>query len=133
MPFFIYFKRMENEFLHKINLEALKKESGLTPEEIAKIAGISDAKNIGKWAQDKEKGGSRPNYNALVRLLENGVTVETLFGVNYVSASERQKVFSSELLGDEEFQRGVQKAIEARVDSVMDARVEYILRQKGVI
>ena len=71
---------MDNDFLHKINLDALSKETRLSEEEIAKLAGISDPKNLGKWGQGKPNG-SRPNYNAFVRLLQNGATVETLFGV----------------------------------------------------
>lgn len=72
---------MDNEFLHKINLDALKKETNLSPDEIASLSGITDSKNLGKWSQDKERGGSRPNYNALVKLLEKGATTKTLFGV----------------------------------------------------
>ena len=100
---------MANDFLHKINLDALKKESGLTLEAIAELSGISDAKNLGKWAQDKGKGGSRPNYNALIRLIENGVTVKTLFGVE----PKEKKVLDAvpEEFDTPEFRDGVLRAI----------------------
>lgn len=78
---------MENDFLHKISIEKLSKDTGLPVEEIAKLAGIAEARNLGKWAQEKPNG-SRPNYNAIVRLLQKGATVETLFGVNYAATHQ---------------------------------------------
>ena len=53
---------MENDYLHKISVSSIEKETNLTREEIAKIAGIKDPKNLGKWGQSKPDG-SRPNYN----------------------------------------------------------------------
>jgi transcriptional regulator with XRE-family HTH domain len=73
---------MKNDYLHKISVKELSKDMGLTADEIAKLAGIKTARNLGKWAQSKPDG-SRPNYNAFISLLQNGATVETLFGVNY--------------------------------------------------
>lgn len=95
---------MDNDFLHKINLDALAKETRLSEEEIAKLAGISDPKNLGKWAQGKPNG-SRPNYNAFVRLLRNGATVETLFGVKYMPES-----IPAEVANDPNFKAGMDKA-----------------------
>ncbi|SHJ26520.1 hypothetical protein SAMN05720471_12412 [Fibrobacter sp. UWP2] len=71
----------ENKFLHKINLETLKKETGKTIEEIAKLVGIGP-KVVYKW-QYMHKDGSRPDFNAVVKLLQAGASVETLFGVDY--------------------------------------------------
>lgn len=73
---------MENDYLHKISIKKLSEDTGLSAEEVAKLAGIKTAKNLGKWAQSKPDG-SRPNYNAFVRLFQAGATVETLFGVEY--------------------------------------------------
>ena len=70
---------MENKFLHKINLETLKKETGMTLEEIADLVGIG-SKVVYKW-QYMHKDSSRPDFNAIVRLLEKGASTETLFGV----------------------------------------------------
>lgn len=100
----MYFWGMDNDFLHKINLDALSKETRLSEEEIAKLAGISDPKNLGKWGQGKPNG-SRPNYNAFVRLLQNGATVETLFGVEY-----RGTAIPPEVANDPNFQAGMDKA-----------------------
>lgn len=74
-------KKADEEFLHKIDLDALKKETGLSLDEIALLSGIKESRNLGKWAQGKDKSGSRPNYNAIVRLLQKGATQYTLFGV----------------------------------------------------
>lgn len=82
MAFFIYFRDMIKDYLHKISLDALFRETGLNAKQIAELAGISDPKNLGKWGQSKPDG-SRPNYNAFIRLLEKGASVETLFGVEY--------------------------------------------------
>ena len=80
-------KKAEEELLHNIDLEALKKETNLSLDEIAVLSGISDSKNLGKWSQGKPNG-SRPNYNAIVRLLQKGATVETLFGVDYAATHQ---------------------------------------------
>lgn len=108
---FIYFQYMANDFLHKIDLNALSAETGLSLEEIAKLVGISDPKNLSKWKQEKPDG-SRPKYNALIKLLKNGATVKTLFGVD---CSERKKVYPNippEFLESPEFHEGVKLAVE---------------------
>lgn len=88
-------KKAEEELLHNIDLEALKKETNLSLDEIASLSGIKDSKNLGKWAQGKPNG-SRPNYNAIIRLFQAGATVETLFGVEYnpkkPDATERKPI-----------------------------------------
>lgn len=82
MPFFFYFLEVENDFLHRINIHDLVKETGKTLDELAKLAGIKESRNLAKWSQSKEKGGSRPSFNAVVRLLSAGASTMTLFGVN---------------------------------------------------
>lgn len=99
---------MGNDFLHKINISELSKEMGLTTEEIANLAGISDPKNLGKWGQGKPNG-SRPNYNAFVKLLQNGATVETLFGVNYSSMHPNENTGNIRLT-DEDISRAFLRA-----------------------
>lgn len=74
-------KKAEEELLHNIDLEALEKETNLSLDEIAALSKIKDPKNLGKWSQGKPNG-SRPNYNAIVRLLRAGATTKTLFGVD---------------------------------------------------
>ena len=73
---------MENEFLHKINVSKVLEETGLDILGLSKLINV-DSQSIYRWAWDKSKSGNRPKYNAIVRLLENGATVETLFGVSY--------------------------------------------------
>lgn len=70
----------ENKFLHSINLDALKKETGKTIEEIAKLVGIGP-KVVYKW-QYMHKDGSRPDFNAVIKLLQAGASTETLFGIS---------------------------------------------------
>ncbi len=101
---------MDKNFLHKINLEALKKDTNLTLEDIAKLSGIKDPKNLGKRSQDKDKGGARPNYNAICRLIEKGATTKTMFGV-------------SAQIGDAEFREGMARAN----DPEFNAKVEKIV------
>ena len=72
---------LDNKYLQKVNLEALQKETGMNLVELAKLAEIGP-KVIYKWAY-MHKDSSRPSYNAIVRLLEKGASVETLFGVEY--------------------------------------------------
>lgn len=70
----------ENKFLQIVDLDALQKETGLSLEELAKLAEIGP-KVIYKWRYT-HKDSSRPSYNAIVRLLEAGATTKTLFGVD---------------------------------------------------
>lgn len=69
------------KYLQKVDLDALKRETGKTLEELAELADIGP-KVIYKWKY-MHKNSSRPSYNAMVRLFEIGATVETLFGVQY--------------------------------------------------
>lgn len=72
---------MENKFLHRINVEALKKELKMDVPSIAKLAGISE-NGVYKWAWAKESHGARPPFNAIIKLLQAGASTETLFGVS---------------------------------------------------
>lgn len=83
------FRRMsesENKYLQKVNLETLQKETGLDMKGLADLAGIGP-KVVYKWAY-LHKDSSRPDYNAIVRLLQKGATVETLFGVDYAATHQ---------------------------------------------
>lgn len=79
----------ENKFLQKVDLDALQKETGMDLKELASLAGIGP-KVIYKWSY-MHKDSSRPDYNAIVRLLERGATVETLFGVAYRKSDHIQE------------------------------------------
>ena len=95
---------VENKFLQKVNLDLLQKETGMDLKELASLAGIGP-KVIYKW-QYMHKDSSRPDYNAVVRLLEKGATVETLFGVEYKGRS-----VPAEVAGNPEFLAGVEHAL----------------------
>lgn len=75
-------ERVSEPLLHKINLDDLKKETGFsTVEEIGAFVGLSNPKGAYNWDKDKEDHGTRPKYNAIIRLLQKGATQKTLFGV----------------------------------------------------
>lgn len=100
------------EFLHNIDVNALKSELELDVQDIAELAGITE-NGVYKWAWPKVKNGTRPTYNAILRMLERGATVKTLFGIDYV---EKRKDVLPEIdkgiFDSPEFQEGVAKAIE---------------------
>lgn len=97
---------MDNDFLHKIDLETLKKEVGLSIEEIGNLAQLKNPKGVYNWSKDKANNGTRPPYNAVIRLLQKGATVETLFGVEY-----RGRSVPAEVAGNPEFLAGVEHVL----------------------
>lgn len=70
-------------FLHSIDIDRLKIETGLSIDEIARISELKNSKGVYAWKREGEKSGTRPSYNALIRLMCHGASVETLFGVEY--------------------------------------------------
>lgn len=82
---------MDKEFLHKINLDALQKEVNKSIYDIGILAELKNPKGVYKWAKGSEENGTRPSYNTLVRLLQNGASVETLFGVDYKSKNNAER------------------------------------------
>ena len=102
----------ENKFLHSINLDTLKRETGLTIEEIARAVGVGP-KVVYKW-QYMHKDGSRPDFNAIIKLLNAGASVETLFGVNYKpQLPETAIVPSQDFLNNPSVKEGLDNAFEA--------------------
>lgn len=88
----MYFSNVENDFLHKVNLDTLQKETGLSLQGIADLAEVS-VKTVYRWAWDKSKQGNRPSYNAIVRLLKKGASTKTLFGIeSSIAAPEQQRI-----------------------------------------
>lgn len=77
-------KEVKEDFLHKINLETLKKELGMdSAESIGSFVKMKNPKGVYNWAKPQSNHGTRPVYDAAIRLLRAGATVETLFGVDY--------------------------------------------------
>ena len=83
---------MEADFLHKINLEKLQEETGLSIQGISELADVS-VQTVYRWAWEKSKQGNRPSFNTFVRLLQKGATTETLFGVKQKQPSFENKEF----------------------------------------
>lgn len=129
---------MEKDFLHKISVEKLSKELNLSVDEIAVLAGITEARNLGKWGQSKPNG-SRPNYNALIKLLQAGATVETLFGVDYKGPVKPPVLggqIPPELANNPDILSGQQQAfkdIEAKIAARVKNEILDTLKTKGVI
>lgn len=105
----------ENKFLQKVNLDSLQKETGMDLKELASLAGIGP-KVIYKWAY-MHKDSSRPDYNAVVRLLQKGATMKTLFGVE-------PKV------GNAEFREGMANANDPEFNAKVE-RVVLEMKSKG--
>ena len=95
---------MEKDYLHKINLARLLSEIEMTKDELAELSGYSRANNLIKWEQSKDKGGTRPSYNTLVKLMQSGASAETLFGVKQSIREENV------ILTDEELSRAFRRA-----------------------
>jgi len=125
---------VEDSFLHKINLNALKNEVGIdSAEGIGNFLQMKNPKGVYNWAKDKSAYGSRPSYNDLVRLLEKGATVETLFGIDYSDRSSAPVTVPPEIMNDPAFREGLQESIKAKVDAVVSEQVTAILKAKGLI
>lgn len=101
---------MDNDFLQKVNLEELKNELHTDLEGVAKIADVS-TQTVYKWNRDKNKGGCRPTFDAVVNLLRSGASVESLFGVEYKAATKCVEVPVK--LSDQEIIDGLQRALAA--------------------
>ena len=71
---------MENDFLQKVNLALLQKDTKMSLAQIAELVEINP-KAVYKWAYAKDDGGSRPTYNAIRLLKEKGASDKALFGL----------------------------------------------------
>lgn len=108
-------KKPLEEFVHKINMDNLVKELDLKcVEDVGAFVGLKNPKGAYYWAKDKADAGTRPSYNALIKMLNQGASVETLFGVEYKKMHQEFIVSPStqEIFDSPEFQAGMKKAIE---------------------
>lgn len=102
-------KKPKEVFLARVNLDSLKKELGFsTVEEIGSFVNLANPKGAYNWAKEKDDHGTRPSWNAIVRMLQRGATTKTLFGVETpVAPSEPQRIVVTEdLLADMMLQAG---------------------------
>lgn len=123
---------LENKYLQKVNLEALQKETGMSLPELAKLAEIGP-KVIYKWAY-MHKDSSRPTYNALVKLIEKGASVETLFGVEYKGPVKPPVLggpLPPEIANDTDFLAGQNQALKD-IEAKIEARITAKLKAKGI-
>lgn len=74
---------MENDFLQKVDLTLLQKDTKMSLAQIAELVEINP-KAVYKWAYAKDDGGSRPTYNAIRLLKEKGASDKALFGLDTV-------------------------------------------------
>lgn len=100
---------VENDFLHKINLEQLQREVKRSVVEIGKLVEMKNPNGVYKWAKSQYENGSRPSYNSLIKLLKEGATVKTLFGIEPKSPVDSDSV--PDEFNTPEFKAGVARAI----------------------
>ena len=128
-----YFTNMVDKFLHKIDLDALKEETGLTIDDIGELVGIKNHKGVYNWAKNQSEHGTRPSYNALIKLLVAGATVKTLFGVNYSEGKKSYPNIPPEFLESSEFKEGLYYQLMEGIKKnglVKEEQVKYMVRQE---
>jgi len=103
--------RSEEEFIGSVDVESLKKDLNMDLEQIGKIAGLKSWRNIYKWDKAKSNSGSRPSYNTMIRLIQAGARVETLFGLEY--KSNKIVITEKSKMTDQEFLDGMIRAMSA--------------------
>jgi len=108
---------MVDKFLHKIDLDALQKEVGMTIDEIGALIEMKNPKGIYNWAKGQDNHGTRPSYNALIRLLLAGATTMTLFGVDSPVSQIKPQSPPSDFLANQDFQEGVKMIVEETLKS----------------
>lgn len=85
-----------------VDLDLLKKETGLSLRDIASAADMKEVRNIYKWT--KEVGG-RPSYDVIVKLIKLGASPEAVFGMSWPQKDKPVGVGS-------EFEAGVREVVE---------------------
>ena len=102
-------KKAEEEFLHVIDVDRILDETGLDLNGLCKLVNL-DSQTINRWECKKSKSGGRPKYNAIVRMLRSGATVETLFGVDYKHNPKKEN--EPIKITDEDLSRALYRAAE---------------------
>lgn len=75
--------KKEEMYLRPVDLKRLSEDTGLDYNAICNLVGIKNVNNLYKWQNMSMNKGGRPKYNAIVKLIEAGASVEALFGVEY--------------------------------------------------
>ncbi|SHH25794.1 hypothetical protein SAMN05720766_10976 [Fibrobacter sp. UWH9] len=71
---------MDTNFTAKVNLDLLQKDMDMSQRQIAELVELNE-KALYKWSYDKDRGGTRPTYDAIKVLLENGASINAIFGI----------------------------------------------------
>lgn len=88
-----YFWGMEKDYLQKINLSLLQKDMQMPLPQIAELVDISP-KAIYKWQYSRDDGGSRPTYDAIKIMKDNGASDMALFGIEPKREEPTDKEFA---------------------------------------
>jgi hypothetical protein len=90
----------------------LKKELGMSvAEDIGVFLNLANPKGVYNWDKDQDNHGTRPSWNAIVRMLQSGATVESLFGVEYRRPTvETESEMTSDAWKDPKFLEGFTRA-----------------------
>jgi len=94
---------MDNEFLQSVNLELLQQELGRDIQGVSTLLNVS-AQTIYKWNREKFRGGCRPTYDTIYAMLNNGASLNSLFGID--APQQPQKT-----INQEDFLAGVREAL----------------------
>lgn len=118
----------------KIDLFSFLQRKKLNQADLARAVETTPG-NVNRWA--KREGV--PSYELCEKLLVLGMSVKELFGEDADKAvrsfymNEQDASAFRGLIYDEEFQEGLRKSIDAKISSVMEPHVEYVLKKKGLI
>ena len=126
---------MSEDFLHKIDLKVLQKETEIdSAEDIGRFLQMKNPKGVYNWAKDKDIHGTRPSFNDVIRLLKKGATVETLFGVEYKGPIKPPVLggpLPPEIANDPDFIAGQNQAFKD-IEAKIEARVLAKLKERGL-
>ncbi len=130
----VYFCFVDETFLHTIDLKTLSKELEMSTESIGRFLQMKNPKGVYNWSKDKSAYGTRPSYNDIIRLLQKGATVETLFGVDYKGPVKPPVLggqIPPELANNPEVAAGQQQALKD-IEAKIEARITAKLKAKGI-
>lgn len=95
-----------NEFIHPVDVPVICDRLGVTLKELAMRLGMKSEKSLYKWRVpkrlgEKSSGSARPDFEAILILLDMGVTCEELFGSKACPKVQQQAHVDSPLTRSE--------------------------------
>lgn len=114
------------DFSHFMNRKLWKQKDA------ASIIGVSGGL-VGMWASNK----AVPSYEKIVKLIDNGISAEELFGKECADRLLQNSVglplqLPPEIANDPDFQKGLQQSIDAKVSAAVKAELAA-LKSKGLL